>query len=68
MPWTSRDAYSHTKKANTPSQQAKWAKVANSSLATDGDEAKAIRIANAAVEGSINHAGKGKKHGNTQNR
>lgn len=51
MPWTARDAYRHTKKASTPGSQSKWAKVANSALEQYGDEARAIRVANAAVEG-----------------
>lgn len=49
MPWTSRDAYRHTKKASTPGLQAKWAKVANSALERGADEASAIRQANAVV-------------------
>lgn len=49
MPWTSRDAYRHTKKANSPSKQRQWAHVANSILESSGDEARAIREANAAV-------------------
>jgi hypothetical protein len=55
MPWTSRDAYRHTKKANTPGVQAKWAKIANAALQEYGDEARAIRTANAAVAGTISH-------------
>jgi hypothetical protein len=49
MPWTPRDAYSHTKKASTPSTQQRWASVANSVLQSTGDEARAIREANATV-------------------
>jgi len=49
MPWTPRDAYSHTKKADTPSKQRQWAHVANSIFEESGDEARAIREANAAV-------------------
>lgn len=49
MPWTARDAYSHTKKANTPQAQSQWAAIANSVLEKSGDEASAIRQANAAV-------------------
>jgi hypothetical protein len=49
MPWTARDAYRHTKSANTPSLQNQWASAANSHLEKTGDEAAAIRIANAAV-------------------
>lgn len=49
MPWTPRDAYSHTKKANTPKKQRQWAHVANSALERGLDDAAAIREANAVV-------------------
>lgn len=49
MPWTSRDAYRHTKKASTPHLQRMWSNVANSALSSGDDEASAIRQANAAV-------------------
>lgn len=53
MPWTARDAFSHTRKANTPALQARWATVANDALSKNkGDEAAAIRIANAAIDGA----------------
>lgn len=52
MPWSTRDAYSHTKKANTPEMQNKWAKIANEALSQGKDEASAIKIANAAVADS----------------
>lgn len=49
MPWTSRDAYRHTKKASTPHLQRMWANVANSALQSGDDEASAIQQANAVV-------------------
>lgn len=49
MPWTARDAYSHTKKANTTELQRRWASIANRILSEGGDEASAIRQANAMV-------------------
>lgn len=49
MPWTAKDAYGHNKKANTPSMQAQWATVANNILEQTGDEARAIKEANAAI-------------------
>lgn len=49
MPWTSKDAYRHTKKASTPQLQSMWSKVANSALESGRDEATAIREANAVV-------------------
>lgn len=50
MPWTSRDAKSFTHKASTPAAQKQWSKVANTVLKqTNGNESKAVRIANAAV-------------------
>ena len=50
MPWVSKDAKKHTKKAASPTAKKQWSKVANSVLKQSGDEGKAIRIANAAVK------------------
>lgn len=47
MPWTPKEASRFTKKANTPERKRKWASVANSVLRQSGDDAKAVRIANA---------------------
>lgn len=49
MPWNSSDVSRHNKGVKGKNRQ-KWAKIANAVLAKDGDEGKAIRIANAAVE------------------
>jgi len=49
MPWTPSDAQSHTVKADTAQLQRLWAHVANRVLKISGDEASAIRQANAAV-------------------
>lgn len=49
MPWKSKDAERHTKKADTPVEQRQWKDVANSVLKRTGDEARAIRSANAVV-------------------
>jgi hypothetical protein len=49
MPWTSDDAERHTHKADTRELQELWAKVANETLERTGDEARAIREANAVV-------------------
>jgi hypothetical protein len=49
MPWTSHDAERHTHKADSPALKQLWAKVANESLEKIGDEARAIREANAVV-------------------
>lgn len=49
MPWSPRDALRHTKKADTPAKQRQWRDVANQTLKRTGDDAKAIREANAAV-------------------
>jgi len=49
MPWNPSEATSKTKKANTSSKKATWSKVANSVLSKSGDDAKAIKIANAAM-------------------
>jgi hypothetical protein len=49
MPWTSNDAEKHTHKATTSALKELWAKVANERLDHTGDEARAIREANAVV-------------------
>lgn len=50
MPWKPEDATRHTKNAKTKKLKRIWAAAANSSLSDDGDEGKAVRIANAAVD------------------
>lgn len=49
MPWTSDDAERHTHKADTQELQDLWAKVANETLERTGDDARAIREANAVI-------------------
>lgn len=49
MPWSSKDAVRHTKSARTPKARRQWSKVANSILASTGDEGRAVRGANAVV-------------------
>lgn len=44
MPWSSSDAKRHTKNKNV--DPAKWAAISNAILKREGDEGKAIRIAN----------------------
>jgi hypothetical protein len=48
MPWTSADAEGHHK-GLSPHQAEVWARVANDILERTGDEARAIKGANAAV-------------------
>lgn len=50
MPWTSKDASKKTKKADTKAEKEQWAKTANKVLKSTGNDAKAIRIANAAIK------------------
>jgi len=50
MPWNSKDATRHTKKADTSSKKRQFAQVANEVLSRTGDEGRAIREANAAVK------------------
>jgi uncharacterized protein YdaT len=50
MPWSMGDAPLNTKKANTPAKKRQWSSIANKVLAQSGDEAKAIKIASAAVK------------------
>jgi hypothetical protein len=49
MPWTPNEAERHTHKATTTELRELWAKVANERLESTGDEARAIREANAVV-------------------
>jgi hypothetical protein len=49
MPWTAADAERHTHLADTPAKKRQWAHVANNVLQQTGDDARAIRAANAAV-------------------
>ena len=56
MPWKPSDALEHTKKADTPAKQKRWAAVANSALSdcegeTKACEASAIRQANSVIAG-----------------
>lgn len=50
MPWTAADATKHQKKATTAALRHTWATVANNILKETGDDARAIRGANAAVD------------------
>ena len=52
MPWGSKDASRHTKKAKSPKRKRQWADVANSILKRTGDDARAIRGADSAVKKS----------------
>jgi hypothetical protein len=56
MPYSSRDASSKTKKANSPRKKKQWSAVANSALRRGASEGSAIRQANAVVK-----RGKGKR-------
>lgn len=49
MPWKPGDASKHTKRATSAAKMRQWSTIANSVLEKTGDEAKAIKIANAAV-------------------
>lgn len=58
MPWSPSDAKSKTHKADTPKRSRQWADVADSVLAKTGDDATAIKEANAVVARSYHGAGK----------
>lgn len=49
MPWTPKDAQSHHSGANTKKLRRIWSSTANSVLDDTGDEGRAVRIANDAV-------------------
>ena len=50
MPWSAKEAQSHTKKAATPKAKRQWRDVADSVLARTGDEGLAVREANGVVK------------------
>ena len=49
MPWVPADAKRHTKKVKTAAQARQWRDIANAELAKHGNEARAIRAANAVI-------------------
>lgn len=49
MPWNSRNATRHTRKAKSRKAKRQWAKVANRALARGDSEGSAVRQANAVV-------------------
>jgi uncharacterized protein YdaT len=51
MPWTSKDAARHDRKA-TGKKSKQWAEVANSVLKSTGDEGRAVKTANGVVKRS----------------
>lgn len=55
MPWTPKDAPSHTKRAKTKHTRQIWSAAANNALKEYGDDARAIRVANAAVNAYLDH-------------
>ena len=57
MPWTPKDAKAKTKKANTPKKSRQWRDVANGVLKSTGDDARAIREANAVVARNTGRTG-----------
>lgn len=59
MPWQPSDAQRHTKKAKTPRHKAMWAAVANGVLKATGDEARAVREANGAIQEAVMRARSG---------
>jgi len=50
MPWKPSDASKKNKKADTPAEKKQWATVANKVLKSTGDDAKAVKAANAAIK------------------
>lgn len=55
MPWTSNDASRHNKSLSGSSKE-RWARIANAVLSKSGDEALAIKTANARVKPSNKEA------------
>lgn len=52
MPWTSKDASRHTRKASSPKAKRAFAHAANSVLRRTGNEGRAVRAGNAAARAS----------------
>ena len=50
VPWTAKDASSKTKKAKSPAAKKQWKAIANSVLAKTGNDATAIKMANAVIK------------------
>lgn len=50
MPWSSKDAKKHTRKADSGKKQRQWAHVADAALERGQSEGSAIRQANAVVK------------------
>ena len=61
MPWKPSDARRHTKKAKSAKCKRAFSHAANSSLRSDGDEGKAVRIGNKAAAMCSRKSKKGKK-------
>ena len=50
MPWTSKSATKHTKKAKSAKAQRQWRHVANAELKSGKSDASAIKMANSVVK------------------
>ena len=50
MPWNQSQARRHTRKARTQKDRETWSEVANETLERTGDEARAVRTANAVIK------------------
>jgi nucleoid-associated protein YgaU len=61
MPWTSKSAKGHTKKASSGILQRQWSDVANSMLKAGKSEASAIKGANSVVARRRSAEGKAAK-------
>lgn len=58
MPWSSKSARRHTRKAKTGKQKRQWSHIANSMLKSGKSEGASIRAANAAMKKSKKRHGK----------
>lgn len=61
MPWGAKDAARHNKKAKTPKEKRAFAHAANSVLKRTGDEGRAVRAGNAAVNASVRKTARGRR-------
>lgn len=68
MPWGSKDASRHTKKAKSPKRKRQWAHVADSILERTGDEGRAVRGANSVIKKGSGASGRTGKYTHSKKR
>lgn len=62
MPWQPEDAPAHNALASTPRRQTLWSNVANEERRKTGNDAQAIKMANAALDRYVENGKKRNGH------